>query len=69
MQVKVGWINGDYEQEGRRLRDEKLGVVKVEREIVLGTGRQRESVLVGGGVRGWEKPGGGEGLVGERFAV
>ena len=46
-------------------------MVKVEREIVLGTGRQREreSVLVGGGVRGWEKPGGGEGLVGERFAV
>ena len=42
-------------------------MVKVEREIVLGTGRQRESVLVGRGVRGWEKPGGG--LVGERFAV
>ena len=47
-------------------------MVKVEREIVLGTGRQRESVLVGGGVRGWrsqEEGGGGEGLVGERFAV
>ena len=34
-------------------------MVKVEGEIELGPGRER--VLVGGGVRRWEKPGGGGG--------
>ena len=47
-------------------------MVKVEREIVLGTGRQRECVG-GWGCEGLGEArrggGGGEGLVGERFAV
>ena len=61
MQVKVGWINGDYEEEGKRLKDEKSGVVKVEGEIELGTGRERERECWWVGVWGVPGEGGGGG--------